>query len=92
VVVTRSLKTSTRLWRAYDLSNAFLITVKKEWLPGCRDYCRIKVSAWQQSLGFEASDLSEEQKAALRIAVTHPVSILTGGPGTGKTTCLKSID
>jgi exodeoxyribonuclease V alpha subunit len=49
------------------------------------------VSAWQQSLGFESSGLSEEQKAALRTAVTHPVSILTGGPGTGKTTCLKAL-
>ncbi len=25
------------------------------------------------------------------MALTHPVSILTGGPGTGKTTCLKAL-
>ena len=35
--------------------------------------------------------LSEEQQAAVRMALTHPVSILTGGPGTGKTTCLKVL-
>jgi len=37
------------------------------------------------------SDLSNEQQAAVDMAVTHPVSILTGGPGTGKTTCLKAL-
>ncbi|HEX6034155.1 MAG TPA: ATP-dependent RecD-like DNA helicase, partial [Anaerolineales bacterium] len=35
--------------------------------------------------------LSEEQQAAVSMALTHPVSILTGGPGTGKTTCLKAL-
>lgn len=35
--------------------------------------------------------LSEEQKSALRIALSHPVSVLTGGPGTGKTTALKAL-
>jgi len=35
--------------------------------------------------------LSDEQAAAIRSALSHPVSILTGGPGTGKTTCLKAL-
>lgn len=35
--------------------------------------------------------LSEQQAAAIRTALTHPVSVLTGGPGTGKTTCLKAL-
>ena len=43
----------------------------------------------QGMLPFEK--LSEEQQAAVRMALTHPVSILTGGPGTGKTTCLKAL-
>ncbi len=37
------------------------------------------------------SELSSEQQAAVDMALTHPVSILTGGPGTGKTTCLKAL-
>src|SRR5215212_6274976 len=37
------------------------------------------------------SDLSNEQQAAVHMALAHPVSILTGGPGTGKTTCLKAL-
>src|SRR6266498_5036604 len=40
---------------------------------------------------FPAGNLSEEQQAAVRMALAHPVSILTGGPGTGKTTCLKAL-
>jgi exodeoxyribonuclease V alpha subunit len=35
--------------------------------------------------------LSAEQQSAIRSALSHPVSVLTGGPGTGKTTCLKAL-
>jgi exodeoxyribonuclease V alpha subunit len=35
--------------------------------------------------------LTGEQQQAIRIALNHPLSILTGGPGTGKTTCLKAL-
>jgi exodeoxyribonuclease V alpha subunit len=35
--------------------------------------------------------LSDEQKSAIAMALSHPVSVLTGGPGTGKTTCLKAL-
>ncbi len=36
-------------------------------------------------------DLSTEQQTAIQTALTHPISVLTGGPGTGKTTCLKAL-
>ena len=35
--------------------------------------------------------LSPEQQAAVRSALSHPVSVLTGGPGTGKTTSIKAL-
>lgn len=35
--------------------------------------------------------LSPEQQAAVKIALTHPVSVLTGGPGTGKTTAIRAL-
>ncbi|MEW5870417.1 MAG: ATP-dependent RecD-like DNA helicase [Chloroflexota bacterium] len=37
------------------------------------------------------ADLSTEQQSAIRTALSHPLSILTGGPGTGKTTALKAL-
>lgn len=33
----------------------------------------------------EAKELLEEQKQAIRMVIQHPLSILAGGPGTGKT-------
>jgi exodeoxyribonuclease V alpha subunit len=35
--------------------------------------------------------LAERQRAAVRQALTHKVSVLTGGPGTGKTTTVRAI-
>ena len=35
--------------------------------------------------------LSAEQQAAIRMALSHPLSVLTGGPGTGKTTAIKAL-
>ena len=42
----------------------------------------------QRSLGLT---LSERQKQAVRMVFTQQISIITGGPGTGKTTVLKVI-
>lgn len=42
----------------------------------------------QQELGIT---LSERQKQAVRMVFESPISIITGGPGTGKTTVLKVI-
>jgi len=45
--------------------------------------------AWvQQQL---AITLSENQVQAVRVAITHKVMVITGGPGTGKTTIVNSI-
>ncbi|WP_035277507.1 SF1B family DNA helicase RecD2 [Desulforegula conservatrix] len=38
-----------------------------------------------------AIELSEEQKGILKEVVTHKAAIITGGPGTGKTTLIRSI-
>jgi exodeoxyribonuclease V alpha subunit len=40
---------------------------------------------------FSEDRLSDEQESAIQMALSHPVSVLTGGPGTGKTTCLKAL-
>jgi exodeoxyribonuclease V alpha subunit len=50
-----------------------------------------KITVHQRDLFQQAEGLSAEQQSALEMALSHPVSILTGGPGTGKTTCLKAL-
>ena len=45
----------------------------------------------QHAVPLPYPDLSAEQQTAIQTALTHPVSVLTGGPGTGKTTCLKAL-
>ena len=34
---------------------------------------------------------SKEQEEAILMALKHPVSIITGGPGTGKTTVVQGV-
>ena len=43
---------------------------------------------WQSSVGME---LSHEQQQAVYLALQNGVSIITGGPGTGKTTIIRCI-
>jgi len=63
---------------------------------GVADRLRILASATSQAGTmnhnlFPVENLSTEQQAAVNMTLTHPLSILTGGPGTGKTTCLKAL-
>ena len=48
-----------------------------------------KAAAWVQEVN--ALTLAENQKEALKKALTEKVLVITGGPGTGKTTLVKSI-
>ncbi|MDR0622601.1 MAG: ATP-dependent RecD-like DNA helicase [Deltaproteobacteria bacterium] len=49
----------------------------------------IKALAWSETtLGHE---LSDEQREAVIMAITEKCSIITGGPGTGKTTMTKAV-
>ena len=47
-----------------------------------------ELKTWQCKTGLE---LSREQQNAVLLALTHGVSIITGGPGTGKTTIIRCI-
>jgi len=47
--------------------------------------------AGQQVAPLHDLQLSDEQQRAIDNALRYPVSVLTGGPGTGKTTCLKAL-
>ncbi|MDQ3249733.1 MAG: AAA family ATPase, partial [Chloroflexota bacterium] len=45
-------------------------------------------AALEKSTGFR---LAAQQQAAVQAALTHRLTVLTGGPGTGKTTCLRTV-
>ncbi len=45
----------------------------------------------QNSTQNKAIKLAERQREAVQMALTHKISILTGGPGTGKTSTVKAV-
>jgi len=49
------------------------------------------ISKWEESLKEEEVQLSEEQLISIKEIVSNGVSVLTGGPGCGKTTELKYL-
>lgn len=49
------------------------------------------VFGWLESSQTEGLTLADRQKEAVQMALTRKVSILTGGPGTGKTTITQTI-
>jgi exodeoxyribonuclease V alpha subunit len=53
-------------------------------------HCQLAIGNWQLSIK-DGLQLNPEQKAAVTTAVSHKVTILTGGPGTGKTTTLRAL-
>jgi len=54
-----------------------------------------KAFAWLSSTGQDSTitkfELAEQQRRAVQMALTSKMSILTGGPGTGKTSTVKAI-
>jgi len=63
--------------------------------PGISRFDHFQSWNWAQSFAeMEAESgfvLAEKQRLAVRSALTHRLTILTGGPGTGKTTTVRTI-
>lgn len=57
-------------------------------LAACGEIDFERAFAWLEARG--GITLTERQRAAVQTALTERVSVLTGGPGTGKTMCLHS--
>ncbi len=56
---------------------------------------RFRLFNWEKAHDYlrmrTTLDLSEQQQDAVKLALTSPLMVLTGGPGTGKTTTLRAI-
>jgi exodeoxyribonuclease V alpha subunit len=50
-----------------------------------------KVFDWLAAREIGGISLAERQREAVQMALTHKMSILTGGPGTGKTSTVKAV-
>jgi len=55
------------------------------------DLARLDLDALLAEATGGAGALTAQQREAVRAALTHKVSVLTGGPGTGKTTTLRAL-
>ncbi len=66
-----------------------LLRTDEDRLPAFRDV------AWDKALGWltgrTGTDLAPEQEAAVKLALTEKVAVLTGGPGCGKSFTVRSI-
>ncbi len=69
-------------------------TLIKEKATRLEKFKKMKQSEWPAFLAQAVSkgvSLNDQQQSAVKIALTNKMSILTGGPGTGKTTTLRAV-
>ncbi|WAU79551.1 ATP-dependent RecD-like DNA helicase [Streptomyces sp. Qhu-G9] len=66
-----------------------LLRTEEDRMPGFRDVTWDKALAWLR--GRTGTELAPEQEAAVRLALTEKVAVLTGGPGCGKSFTVRSI-
>lgn len=64
------------------------ISVEEELLPSQENEINAKIDRIEEELGIELDDL---QKKSVRESVKNGIFILSGGPGTGKTTTINAI-
>ncbi|ANH91617.1 MULTISPECIES: ATP-dependent RecD-like DNA helicase [unclassified Streptomyces] len=66
-----------------------LLRTEQDRMPHFRDVAWDKALGWLR--GRTGADLAPEQEAAVRLALTEKVAVLTGGPGCGKSFTVRSI-
>lgn len=66
-----------------------LLRTGEDRMPGFRTVAWDKALSWLK--GRTATDLAPEQEAAVKLALTEKVAVLTGGPGCGKSFTVRSI-
>ncbi|CAM5536814.1 ATP-dependent RecD-like DNA helicase [Streptomyces hirsutus] len=66
-----------------------LLRTGEDRMPGFGEVAWDKALAWLK--GRTGADLAPEQEAAVKLALTEKVAVLTGGPGCGKSFTVRSI-
>ncbi|MEU9354164.1 ATP-dependent RecD-like DNA helicase [Streptomyces griseoloalbus] len=66
-----------------------LLRTDEDRMPAFRDVAWDKALGWLK--GRTGTELAPEQEAAVRLALTEKVAVLTGGPGCGKSFTVRSI-
>ncbi|MFG3205418.1 ATP-dependent RecD-like DNA helicase [Streptomyces sp. NPDC048192] len=66
-----------------------LLRTDEDRMPAFRDVDWARALGWLK--GRTGADLAPEQEAAVRLALTEKVAVLTGGPGCGKSFTVRSI-
>lgn len=66
-----------------------LLRTPEDRMPGFRDVAWDKALGWLK--GRTGAELAPEQEAAVKLALTSKVAVLTGGPGCGKSFTVRSI-
>ncbi|MZD16758.1 MULTISPECIES: AAA family ATPase, partial [Streptomyces] len=66
-----------------------LLRTDEDRMPGFHDVAWDKALSWLR--GRTGAELAPEQEAAVRLALTEKVAVLTGGPGCGKSFTVRSI-
>ncbi len=66
-----------------------LLRTDQDRMPAFQDVAWDKALAWLR--GRTGTDLAPEQEAAVKLALTRKVAVLTGGPGCGKSFTVRSI-
>lgn len=92
VVVTESYEDDRAVYlkRLHDAESGVarrLVALTRGPAPGAAAIER----AYAAALRAPNMTLSDEQRRAIRIALTSRVTVITGGPGTGKTTIMKAL-
>ncbi|MFD4571317.1 ATP-dependent RecD-like DNA helicase [Streptomyces sp. NPDC058417] len=66
-----------------------LLRTGEDRMPGFRDVAWDKALTWLR--GRTGAELAPEQEAAVKLALTEKVAVLTGGPGCGKSFTVRSV-